>query len=113
LIELDGCARRLTILPPDTDANHLGAVIAGAEVDAVVVDSGSPHRKKAFDLPVFVSAAPSIVPSAPVSHRRLRTEWVLLTSGTIGVPKMVLHDLASLTAAIGTASPVAHSTASL
>jgi acyl-coenzyme A synthetase/AMP-(fatty) acid ligase len=104
LIELDGCARRLTILPPDTDANHLGAVIAGAEIDAVVIDSASPHRK-AFNLPVFVSAAPSIVPMMPVSHRRLRTEWVLLTSGTIGVPKMVLHDLASLTAAIATASP--------
>jgi acyl-coenzyme A synthetase/AMP-(fatty) acid ligase len=39
-----------------------------------------------------------------VSFRRLRTEWVLLTSGTIGVPKMVLHDLASLTAAIATPS---------
>jgi acyl-CoA synthetase (AMP-forming)/AMP-acid ligase II len=104
LIELDGCARRLTILPPDIDAAHLSAVITGAEVDAVVIDSGSSHHA-AFDVPVFVSAAPSIAPMTPVSHRRLRTEWVLLTSGTIGVPKMVLHDLASLTAAIVTASP--------
>ena len=28
------------------------------------------------------------------------TEWVLFTSGTTGVPKMVMHDLAGLTAAI-------------
>ena len=104
LVELDGCARRLTILPPDIDAAHLSAVLAGAEVDAVVIDSGSSHHQ-ALDLPVFVSAAPSIAPTTPVSRRRLRTEWVLLTSGTIGVPKMVLHDLASLTAAIATASP--------
>jgi acyl-CoA synthetase (AMP-forming)/AMP-acid ligase II len=104
LIELDGCARRLTILPPDTDTNHLGAMIASAEIDAAIIDSGSP-RRKAFNVPVFVSAAPSIVPVAQVSHRRLRTEWVLLTSGTIGAPKMVVHDLASLTAAIATASP--------
>ena len=79
-------------------------MLAGAEVDAVVIDSGSPHRG-AFDLPVYVSPAPSIVPMARVSHRRLRTEWVLLTSGTIGPPKMVVHDLASLTAAIAIASP--------
>jgi acyl-CoA synthetase (AMP-forming)/AMP-acid ligase II len=104
LIELDGCARRLTILPPDIDANHLSAVLTCAEVDAVVIDSASPHRK-AFGLPVFVSTALSIVPTTQVSPRRLRTEWMLLTSGTVGPPKMVLHDLASLTAAIATASP--------
>ena len=38
LIELDGCARRIVILPPDVDAANLGAVIAAAEIDAVVVD---------------------------------------------------------------------------
>src|SRR5271165_1005848 len=34
LIELDGVARRITILPPDVDPAHLGALIANAEVDA-------------------------------------------------------------------------------
>src|SRR6185436_18263205 len=41
LIELDGCARRITILPPDADADHLPALIAAAEIDAVVLDHGS------------------------------------------------------------------------
>jgi acyl-CoA synthetase (AMP-forming)/AMP-acid ligase II len=109
LIELDGCARRLTILPPDTDANQLDAMIASAEIDAVIIDTGSP-RRNAFNVPVFVSAAPSIIPMAQVSRRRLRTEWVLLTSGTIGTPKMVVHDLASLTGAIAAASPADSST---
>ena len=40
LIELDGVARRLTILPPDTAADHLAALIACAEADAVVIDAG-------------------------------------------------------------------------
>ncbi len=41
----------------------------------------------------------------------ITTEWVLLTSGTTGVPKMVVHSLAALTGAIkppqaGDAPPV-------
>ena len=38
LIELDGVVRRLTILPPDADPDHLAAIIAGADIDAVVLD---------------------------------------------------------------------------
>src|ERR1700675_741332 len=44
LIELDGVARRLTILPPDTSADHLGALITCAEADAVVIDAGTPSH---------------------------------------------------------------------
>jgi len=36
---------------------------------------------------------------------RTRTEWVLLTSGTTGVPKMVIHDLETLTTALQAPSP--------
>src|ERR1700761_2897779 len=42
LIELDGVARRLLILPPDVDPDHLGALIAAAEIDAVVTDGTVP-----------------------------------------------------------------------
>ena len=100
LIELDGQARRLTILPPDTAPDHLGALVATAAVDAVVVDAGTP-RHDALDRFVAVCCAPAVVPfeAAPPAHRE--TEWMLLTSGTAGVPKMVVHSLASLTAPIG------------
>jgi len=110
LIELDGRARRLTILPPDTAAAHLPALIAGAEIDAVVIDRSSP-QSAAFDVPLRVVCTPSIVPmqqaseaSRPSAHH-IATEWVLLTSGTTGVPKMVVHNLATLTAPIAAASP--------
>jgi len=104
LIELDGRARRLAILPPDFDAAHLGAVIAAAEIDAVVIDDGSPQCA-ALDLPIRISCAPSIVASAEIFSARARSEWVLMTSGTTGVPKMVSHDLGSLTAAMQAQSP--------
>jgi acyl-coenzyme A synthetase/AMP-(fatty) acid ligase len=99
LIELDGRARRLVILPPDVEADHLGAVMAAAEIDAVVTDGGA-RQHAAFELAVRVSCAPSIAPLDETPPAAVRSEWVLLTSGTTGVPKMVVHDLAGLTAAI-------------
>ncbi len=104
LIELDGLAHRMLILPPDAEAEHLGAVIASAGIDAAVIDDGTPPNA-ALDLPVSITCAPSIVPMAESAPRRLHTEWVLMTSGTTGVPKMVTHDLAGLTAAIQARSP--------
>ena len=99
LIELDGCARRITILPPDADPDHLPALIAAAEIDAVVLDDDS-IKHVALDLPVRVICAPSIVTLEQTPPARVHTEWVMLTSGTTGVPKMVVHDLGGLTAAI-------------
>ncbi len=101
LIELDGVARRLTILPPDVDPDHLAALIAGAEIDAVVVDAAAAPQFS--DLPLRVTCVPNIVPRVEGPHAEMRTEWVLLTSGTTGVPKMVVHSLAGLTAAIAPA----------
>src|SRR6202030_532701 len=100
LIELDGVARRLTILPPDTAADHLGALTAGAEADAVVIDQDTPDHA-AFDLPVRVVCAPAVVPAEQPSLPHVPTEWVLLTSGTSGVPKMAVPSLASLLGRIG------------
>ena len=73
------------LLPPDTEADHLGAVIARAETNVAVIDRGSP-KSTAFDLTVCVACAPSM--ACRLSHRVAG-----LTLGTISVPKMVMHDL--------------------
>jgi acyl-coenzyme A synthetase/AMP-(fatty) acid ligase len=104
MIELDGCARRITILPPDVETDHIDAVKAAAAIDAVVIDRDSPCCAP-LDLTARVVCTPSIVSNERAELVPLRTEWVLLTSGTIGVPKIILHDLASLTAAATVASP--------
>ena len=96
LIELDGVARRLTILPPDADPNHFAAIVAGAEIDAVVVDRDSAVR---LPLPVRVVGAAEIAAAKPLPAPSRDTEWVMLTSGTAGVPKMVVHSRGGLTAA--------------
>jgi acyl-CoA synthetase (AMP-forming)/AMP-acid ligase II len=99
LIELDGCARRIVILPPDVEAANLGAVISAAEIDAAVVDDQSPPGS-ALDLPVRVLCAPAVARSDATVPASCRTEWLLMTSGTTGVPKLVVHDVATLTAAV-------------
>ncbi len=104
LIELDGIARRLVILPPDAEVEHVGAVITAADIDAAVVDDGT-SANAALELSLRVLSAPSIAPMTESLPSRVRTEWVLMTSGTTGAPKMVMHDLAGLTAAIQARSP--------
>jgi len=98
LIELDGVARRVTILPPDVDPGHLAALFAGAEIDAVIVDAATPAHA-AFELPLRIDCSAAIVP-AQIPDSVAETEWVLLTSGTTGAPKLAAHSLAALTAAI-------------
>ena len=99
LIECDGLARRMTLYPPDLALEHLPYVLRYAEVDAVVGD-GSFLRGTPLGAAQHVLCAPALVPRAHASQERLPTEWILLTSGTTGRPKMVLHTLASLAGAI-------------
>src|SRR5271163_903547 len=82
LIELDGAVRRLTILPPDADPDHLAAIIAGADIDAVVLDRRSADSA-AFDRCLRVVASAQIAPAAaaPLAAPARATEWVMLTSG--------------------------------
>jgi acyl-CoA synthetase (AMP-forming)/AMP-acid ligase II len=106
LLELDGVVRRMVLCPPDVPIQHLPGVIRGAEVNACVHDEASAPECAGL-LPLLVSAVPGL---ARVSVRRQRTEateWVLLTSGTTGAPKLVLHTLASLVSALVVEPPPA------
>jgi acyl-coenzyme A synthetase/AMP-(fatty) acid ligase len=104
LIELDGLARRVTLYPPDLALEYLPYVMCYAEVDAVVSD-GSFLSGASIGAAQHAICTPRLVPrlAAGICRRdRLPTEWILLTSGTTGRPKLVLHTLASLAGAIGT-----------
>ena len=104
LIELDGVARRLVLCTPDLKSEHFPQVIATAGADAWVRDAGAPHSCGVpMALTVDVAAAPL---SAPITRRHSHeTEWVLLTSGTTGAPKLVLHTLSSLTSVLARRAP--------
>ena len=98
LVELDGVARRIVLCPPDVAAGHLPEIAANAEVDAILSDR-DPADFATLGIPLHVEAASVIQPAAPPTGGR-RTEWLLLTSGTTGAPKLVRHDVASLSAPI-------------
>ncbi|HMH88249.1 MAG TPA: class I adenylate-forming enzyme family protein [Steroidobacteraceae bacterium] len=83
LVELDGVARRLVLCTPDLTPEQLAGVSAAAEAD-VALDQTSvqPVRQN-------------------LQRRRTQdTEWILLTSGTTGVPKLVVHSFDSLAGAL-------------
>jgi len=105
LVELDGIARRIVICPPDLRLEHLPAIIAAASADALVSDRLVSERV-ALRIECSVQCSSDLRSLGPSRNTSYQTEWILLTSGTTGLPKMVVHTLSTLTGAIG-AKPAA------
>ena len=102
LVALDGVARRIIICPPDLPLAHLATIAAESEADAIVTDRDAADFA-GHDLPRRIACDFSL--NSREAAVPIATEWVLLTSGTTGVPKMVVHSLAALTGAIKPSQP--------
>lgn len=98
MIQLDGVARRVVLCLPDVSPADVQAIAAVAEIDVAVIGEHTAN----VDLPgvAVVRAQPVADQNCPFPVGERRTEWVLLTSGTSGTPKLVLHDMSSLVGAI-------------
>ena len=97
MTEVDGVARRMLLCPPDLNADHLQSLMQDADIDAVVTDQ--PERWVSSDVKLIVPAGPPMRATVTTKTERA-TEWLMLTSGTSGVPKIVGHTLDALTGAI-------------
>ncbi|HEY2836984.1 MAG TPA: AMP-binding protein, partial [Rhizomicrobium sp.] len=111
LIALDGIAARIVIAPPDLKPDHIENIIQRAEIDTLVTDgepiAGLRHVSVLTQSTEFLPRARSADGGDDRSTGQVRrpegdikTEWVMFTSGTTGVPKMVAHSLEALTGAI-------------
>lgn len=97
MIELDGIARRMLLCPPDFDPDRIQALLADAEIDAIVTDQ-SLHR---YDAGAYLVVGAGLPERAAEGWKTERaTEWLMLTSGTSGLPKIVGHTLDGLAGAI-------------
>ena len=99
LIELDGVARRVVVCPLDLQPEHLPSIMEAAKIDTVVGD-------RCLGVGRFVPCSTQITPAHRVRRCCQRTEWVLMTSGTTGVPKLVAHTLCSLSTAMAGRDPL-------
>jgi len=94
LIELDGIARRMILATTDVTDAHLTALVAGGAVDTLLTDQSVASRTNALPIESFTLQA--LVHGKVERRVSERTEWILLTSGTTGMPKLVVHSLDSL-----------------
>lgn len=99
LMELDGIARRIVLCPPDLMLEHLPYLVEAANVDAIVSDHANfgPNISR---VRYIMPCTRTIVPQNYHRSEPCQTEWILLTSGTTGRPKLVVHTLSSLAGAI-------------
>ena len=95
MIELDGIAARLVLCPAGRSPAELRSIALAAESDVVIIDETAESCDSAT-LGSVVRCGPTFKTINAPDERRQPTEWVLLTSGTTGAPKLVSHSLASL-----------------
>jgi acyl-CoA synthetase (AMP-forming)/AMP-acid ligase II len=106
LMELDGVARRVTICSQELPLDYLSSVLEATAADAIVTDLRE-TTEEFPDLPTVFPRIDQIVPACIDRNGQLPTEWVVLTSGTMGPPKLLVHTLSSLIGAIDTSRPAA------
>lgn len=103
LIDLDGLARRLVLLPPDAKTEHLPAIVRDAAIDAIVCSDCTAYSD--LGATTIRIDADDLQPSEVIDAPARLTEWLMLTSGTTGDPKIAVHTLAGLTGAIARHAP--------
>lgn len=105
MIELDGVARRMVLCPPDVDPDRIEVLLSHAEIDVIVTDLPLPRSNLGGRRIIGVGLPEGTAAGWNVERA---TEWLMLTSGTSGLPKIVRHTLDGLAGAIIAEGPARH-----
>ena len=100
LVALDGQVDRLLLLSPDAQQDEASALLERFGADALLCDDSdgiNPADATLIDWSEPVQRPLTDRKTQAGGHSRVATQWILATSGTTGNPKLVGHDLASLT----------------
>ena len=89
ILALDGVARRILLCPADVSETHIPRLMHDGDAELTITDA---------DVRMEINASDE---RDGAKLPFLDTEWVLFTSGTSGLPKLVLHSFASLSAPLG------------
>ena len=105
MTEVDGVAWRMLLCPPGLNSAEVQSLIEDADIDVVVTDQ--PARW--MDAGVYLVVTARLPERALTKEKTTRaTEWLMLTSGTSGLPKIVRHTLDGLAGAITAEGPARH-----
>jgi acyl-CoA synthetase (AMP-forming)/AMP-acid ligase II len=96
MIELDGVARRMLLCPPDLEPDRIQALLDDADIEAIVTD----RPAHGFDTGRYLVIGVGLPAAGAGLVTERATEWLMLTSGTSGLPKIVRHTLEGLAGAI-------------
>ncbi len=99
LIELDGVAGRMVLCSPDLAPQHRAHVIRTVQADTWIGGHTGEEPPAGVGCVLHVPATPEPQRAGLTRQATCETQWVLLTSGTTGAPKLVAHTLASLVSA--------------
>ena len=99
LFALDGTCRRLFIVPKDLNASLLPELLAIAQINLLITDKDTVDIDENIEVATVnrtdtVDLIPAEKPEPVV------TEWIIATSGTTGIPKLLVHSLAELSGSV-------------
>jgi acyl-coenzyme A synthetase/AMP-(fatty) acid ligase len=105
MTEVDGVAWRMLLCPPGLNSAEVQSLIEDADIDVVVTD----RPTRWMDAGVYLVVTARLPERALTKEKTTRaTEWLMLTSGTSGLPKIVRHTLDGLAGAITAEGPARH-----
>ena len=96
LILLDGLAEVICLLPKEVTPQERASLLAQAKIDLVIEGSDLGFSELIRSIHSIGAIESSIISNGD-SLRTIETIWMLPTSGTSGIPKLISHTLESLT----------------